>query len=517
MYFDHTATTPSTSSSSAHSQKNELMATSKWHTWAQEEAQHQKTDSHSPKIVHIRPPQVHAPPKPQPVTHVSIEPTPEQLQIVSFDPPQCFCKKEAHRGYTLEYGPILECASYGYTEQDTESYKRKYTCGFHVHEASWNKHCNDLKNGLTIQSDYAELRSCPLYNFTFCAVFFTSNQHDKVPPTVLPNCFCGNPVQLREGNHQLYFACKGFLSDGSKRCSWKLDAKEVAFTKPKHRLHTFVDLDTYHQHLDKLANPPTSPTFGPTSKSQHQNDLLASLCAPKANEAVPPTTHEAMSPMMSPIMSPTSLDRVLAPSTARNNTLVVPTSVLAKKQPTVSCSSSTSTVSTASSTTIQKAFHELEEAKILNATLRAALQRTKNDAQARIKEVETKLTKCVERVATIQNEYKDKTQIMQVELQQEFILRLSSQERLSSIEIDVVHLMNEKERVTDEFEAFKESTKTKYGKEEEFNKCKVCFHRSIEYVLLPCFHFGKCDFFNFNITLYLSYTCSILSIMCFET
>lgn len=456
QYFDDTMTTPSTSSSSAHSHQNELpIATSKWHTWAKEEIQLQKTESHSPKITHIRPPQIQAPPKIEPKVQ---QPTKEQLQIISVEPPHCFCKKEAHRCYTLEYGPILECASYGYHEHDIETYKRKYTCGFHVHEISWNKFRIDLKNGHTIQTDYPELRSCPLYNFTFCTIFYATNHFDKVPPAILPNCFCGHPVKLREGQHRIYFSCRTSSVEGAKKCSWKLDAREIAFTKPKHRLHTFVDLETYHNHLDNHIDSHVEKLKSPL-KSQHQNDLLATLSA-------------------KPNLNPT-------------NNLIVPTSVLAKKRPSVSLSCSSSTSSTASSSTMNKAFYDLEEARILNSALRSSMMQTKQDAKLRIKEVESKLAQCMEAVAAIEMECKEKVIKMQLELQQEYLLRISSQERLSSIEINVVDLMNQKEKITEELVDFRESTRTKYGKEEEFNKCKVCFHRSIEYVLLPCFHFGE--------------------------
>ncbi|KAG2198811.1 hypothetical protein INT47_000727 [Mucor saturninus] len=488
-------------SSSAYS--NEPM-TSKWHTWAQEEAQHQKQVSHSPKIVHGRPSNMvePTPSKSQPTL-----PTASQLKLLD-NPTHCFCKKPAHREYTSEYGAILECASYGYEGPPLASYQDKYTCGFHVHETSWLQHQHQLKEGLTIQSDYPELRTCPLYNFTFCAVFHVTNHHDKTPPSVLPDCYCGHRVKFCATRHHMYFACPGQSNAAFKKCVWKLEAKDVAFTKPKHRLHTYISHEAYLQRLQLQEEGPHHPPpqqqqqqqqKSPTlSKSQHFNNLLDSLNATATRATGTITSPSSVQDeMISAEISPQQQQQQRL-----MHALIVPTAVLAKKQPSVSNSSSTSTVSTVSGTattipihdgspTMLKALHELEEYKTLNANLKAAIHRVKQEAQSRIGQVETRLATSVEQRERLQQEYE--TQMMRIRhvLEGELLMRISSQERLSTIELEVVHLLNEKEKAIQELEVYKESMRVKYGKEDEFNKCKVCFHRSIEYALIPCYHFGK--------------------------
>ncbi|KAG2234151.1 hypothetical protein INT48_002314 [Thamnidium elegans] len=430
-------------------------APSKWQSWAQEEDLHQKITGNlpSPKITHTK---AHLPPSLPPVFDNKlahrIQPNADQLDFLSFDPPQCFCKRTAHRSYTLEYGPILECSSYSSDKQD--SYRTTFTCGFHVHELSWKQFKSDLKHGGTVHAEFSELRACPLYNFTFCTLFYLTNSFDKITPAVLPDCFCGYPVQLREkkldGFCKLYFTCKNASVEGVKKCAWNLNAKEVAFTKPRHRLHKHVDVETYHRYQQEKKNVLHQ------SKAQHHSDLLATLSAK-------PTAHS----------------------------LVVPTSVLAKKQPNLplSSSSSTSTSSTLSSPTLQKpTSYELQEDTSL---LEFSVLHFNRDAKLRIKELETTVTKFMDKLLKTESEFKDKVALLKCELEQESVLRLSGQERLSNIEAEVVALINEKERLAKEFQDYKEQIFEKYGKEEEYNKCKVCFSKPIEYVLTPCFHLGK--------------------------
>ncbi|KAI9250119.1 hypothetical protein EDC94DRAFT_319785 [Helicostylum pulchrum] len=443
-----------------YSSQDKEPAPSKWQSWAQEEDLHQKITSNlpSPNITHARAP---SPPPPAPVFNKlshCIQPNTDQLEFLTLDPPQCFCKRTAHRSYTLEYGPILECSSYSNNTPDDYN-KTTFTCGFHVHEISWNKFKLEIQHGATVHAEFTELRACPLYNFTFCSMFYLTNSFDKITPSVLPDCFCGYPVQLREKKTdesccKLYFTCKNALVEGVKKCAWSLNAKEVAFTKPRHRLHKHVDVETYlHFQQEKKS-------VVHQSKAQHHSDLLATLSA--------------------------------KPSTAHN--LVVPTSVLAKKQPSnlpLSSSSSTSTSSTLSSPTLQKpTSYELQEDPHL---LELSVLHLNRDAKLRIRELETVVAKFTDKLLKTESEFKDKVVLLKCELDQESVLRLSGQERLSKIEAEVVALINEKEKLVKEFQDYKEQIFEKYGKEEEHNKCKVCFSKPIEYALTPCFHMAYCE------------------------
>ncbi|KAI8094212.1 hypothetical protein BDF21DRAFT_408220 [Thamnidium elegans] len=175
-------------------------------------------------------------------------PTISQLQFILSDPHLCFCDKPAHRNYTLEYGPIMECASYGNIKQD--NYQVKYACGFHVHELSWTKLIQRVQNGSHISSHYSELRACPLYNFTYQTIFNLENDFKKMTPFTLPNCFCQNAVKLCDGI-PFYFACQNRGKEGVTKCSWYLEAKDVAFIKSKTTLHRYVSLEAYEKKLSR--------------------------------------------------------------------------------------------------------------------------------------------------------------------------------------------------------------------------------------------------------------------------
>ncbi|KAI9357787.1 hypothetical protein BD770DRAFT_410607 [Pilaira anomala] len=500
-------------------QDNQEPAPSKWQTWAQVEVQHQKLTSVSPVIspkiknatMTTRPLTLSQPTQPVPKKTISTPtirdstkyaaPTLDQIDFVLLDPPHCFCNRPAHRTYTLEYGPILECATYGPLEQG------KFICGFHVHEYSWQQFRNQVKQtGGSIESQYNELKTCPLYNFSFCTLFHLSNPYDKVPPTVIPNCFCGLPVKLREKYNTdrkllIYFTCPNSTNEGVKKCSWYLDSKKVAFIKPTYRLHTLVDKEAYHANYQEEKNSLAQQhQQQQASQSQHHSELLATLSAKS------PTSH-----------------------------LVVPTSVLAnnKKQPVASlssssssASSSTSTSSTLSSPTIHQQHHHSAQLSLdeENAVLEHNISQSKKDAKARMKEVESQLFHYIERANQAESEtvkYQKKmnqlksevTQLstemnhlttdmkhlttelnhLKVQYEREHISRISAQAGTSKAEVKNLEMHAEIERIQNKFEQYRESVLVKYGKEEEYNKCKVCFHRNIEYVLTPCFHLAYCD------------------------
>ncbi|GAA5801871.1 hypothetical protein HPULCUR_007327 [Helicostylum pulchrum] len=174
------------------------------------------------------------------VRHILL--TISQLEFLSSNPVRCYCNKSAHRNYTLEYGPILECASYGNIKQD--NYQVKYACGFHVHELSWLKLKQQMQSGSRISSHYSELRGCPLYNFTYQTVFNLENNFSRITPFMLPNCFCQIEVKLCD-EFPFYFSCQNRGEEGITRCAWYLEAKNVAFIKTKHSLHTYVSLEAY--------------------------------------------------------------------------------------------------------------------------------------------------------------------------------------------------------------------------------------------------------------------------------
>lgn len=139
----------------------------------------------------------------------------------------CFCKRPANRYYTLEYGPILECASYDKTKP---FYNPRFVCGFHVHELAWLRLLNQLQEGYPICSRYLGLRACPLFNFTYCALFKVYNDYPSIPVS-FPTCFCNKPIKM--------------VHDQFKEKQDKLEYIAPTSIKPKIITNLFVQIETF--------------------------------------------------------------------------------------------------------------------------------------------------------------------------------------------------------------------------------------------------------------------------------
>lgn len=186
----------------------------------------------------------------------------------------CFCKRPVHRYYTLEYGPILECASYDETKP---FYNPRFICGFHVHEISWLRLFEQLNDGYSICSRYVELRTCPLFNFTYCALFKVQNDYRSIP-VGLPTCFCGKSIKMVynqiKDKHQerlqsivptsleskvvTNFICANRNVQGAPKCNWLNPADKSVFPKPKFQLHTQIDECTYNERNRIIRNDVSS-------------------------------------------------------------------------------------------------------------------------------------------------------------------------------------------------------------------------------------------------------------------
>ena len=471
-YQDHSSRTSGSSRGSVTNQTPEPPVNS-WAEWVKQEdkvkaplvtleSRSQKAMPPSPQVNHRYLTNIEKKP--------SYKPTADQLANMTADMPLCFCKKPAHRSFTKEYGPILECALFNESKDNNNkstALKKKYTCGFHVHELSWIKLRDAFLRGEVIEAEYPELRACPLYNFTYCVSFHINNTYEKVPPLRLPDCFCGKTVNLSEVKEPTdyrprhFFVCSGNIESGRK-CSWRLEAQEVAFPRAKYSLHTYVDEATYDQHWIEGKSLPPVPILQPQPvKSQHHSELLAALTG-----------------------SLSTFDD----DAKTNNGLVVPTSVLGKKpppQPTLSVSTSTSSSSS-------RMKSRLDDTDVDELKIRVLyLEKEKYDTAKKLNQWKTRAEQESDRAAQVDLEYKEELHNLSLDLEEEHWLRVSCQERLSSIELDFVNLMTEKEKAVEELASYRESIRIKYGKEEEYNKCKVCFHSAIEYCLIPCFHFGK--------------------------
>lgn len=184
-------------------------------------------------------------------------PTRSETDFIFASPIQCFCKLPAQRRYTLEYGAILECASFDY-DKDDGTFPSKYICGFHIHERPWsaltkNKRTNKKGQEETvINLQCFSLRTCPRYNFTVCSIFKVENTYRITPPLSLPLCFCKMQVVMfvtEEG--QIRFTCKNSRLVGVGRCAWDQASMEVGFPKEQYRLHNLMDYDDYYNEMKK--------------------------------------------------------------------------------------------------------------------------------------------------------------------------------------------------------------------------------------------------------------------------
>lgn len=461
--------------------------------------------------------------------------TNEMLDIVLPNPTQCFCRKQAHRVYTSEYGPVLVCSNFDVDPAATKA-SSKYVCGFHVHETSWIKFCDTLRETKHVNIDYVELRSCPLYNFTFCAIFRTSNNFDMNPPIVLPKCFCHKPVIMRinRSTHSISFACKNGDVDGAKKCSWILPAHQVAFPRPNFNIHNCVNHDEYMSRKQETLTqkvlgaeqsaPPGNPPLPAVPTEGHQADLLATLSRPSSNNN-------------SSTLDSISESNVQQPKpTSTMKPLIIPTCVMAKRppsQPVLSRSSSASSCSNVTSPVLSS------EAATLSSPPPPALG-TKTDEQqqlallkhqmSKIRNENSQLKSTINAMTThfqdLTSKYdrlKGKTTDLQTELHrsknehnEQSVLRINCQERLSKIELDVVHLMNDNEKLKEEVFVMLEE-KSKSGKDEELNKCRLCFTRNIEYCLIPCYHYGNVCVCGMFVAGWSNSFYSLLPTMCSKT
>lgn len=179
-------------------------------------------------------------------------PTQAQIDFISSFPIQCFCNKPAQRKYTLEYGPILECASFDYTDNNDNDFRSHYICGFHIHERYWTSLVDNVKKDHNVNLQCILLRSCPCFNFTVCTIFKAMNTYNMSPPLLLPVCFCNRPVSWHVTDQgSVVFECKNRNVEGVGRCSWSLTSIDVAFPKPRFRLHSLINFDEYYTEQEK--------------------------------------------------------------------------------------------------------------------------------------------------------------------------------------------------------------------------------------------------------------------------
>ncbi|CAO3686506.1 unnamed protein product [Rhizopus stolonifer] len=366
-----------------------------------------------------------------------------------------------------------------------------------------------------IITDHPELRACPLYNFTFCAMFHLTNDYLKIPPST-PKCFCNEPVVVKEnknllpGNSKVIeLVCEKSDIEGAKpKCSWILRAKEVAYPRPKVCLHQRVSQDEYEG--VRIAKMMSINSQNKSFSDGHKHDLLSTLMFSNGSKTPEPTILPSGSrtpempnynikigneslrdfkPPESPslmIRNESPMDEISLEMSSFNSTsencsprygsLLVPTSVIAKKS-----TSSRNSPMLGHSLVEEKAIKKEKMIRLLNNQIEKLkaynkIYKHKNDEmQSLYRKTKTESENC----QLITYRYKH-------ELEEETVLRLNSQERLAILEMDVVKLIAEKEELMQKVDSIT------IDEPREEGKCIVCFHKTIEYALVPCFHLAYC-------------------------
>lgn len=425
-------------SSEAPVYNNEESEASKWLTWAKEEEERFQTkvvrpfipttehSSHNSSNV-----LQHDPP-----LEFFFQSCDDFFKQMTSEQPLCFCKKPAHR--TFEHGAILQCAKV--SEQRVHFAKDDYPCVFHVHETSWSKIRENFTEGRMVDIEYSELKSCPSYNITYCAVFDLLKNRDDFPPLGLPSCICGQPVILWTTigiDHQprYFFICEEQVINRG----WNLE----------------VDPDRGFEEQDKERQlPPES----------HLQNLLAALCGYNSRE-----DHVAE--------GESKEGRPTGPSH-----LMIPTSVLGRMQ------SQTSN----SAPLISDKEREMERLKLQNALLTLTIQREEKEAQQRIQYSKNEMVQVLDRLKQAEQTREEKLSSTDMSLKAEIISRQNYQNMLAHSEIKLVKLFMEKGELKDNYLSYREKVKRKYLQDKELvNKCKVCYQRDKEFVTLPCHHYGR--------------------------
>lgn len=526
MYSNSPSASTSTSSNSTKSDMPQISSNNRWALWVKETIEDQPTPTPTASATAVIPDtrksqtreRIHSNSNDK---NNNIVPTNDQMELVLSDPIRCFCGKRAYRGYTLEYGPVLECGTFDMEESDDQI--TKFICGFHVHETSWISFREQLKAGNTITSEYPELRTCSRYNFSYCTMFRVKNQYTLEAPTKVPQCFCGRPVVLRV-NHKdtIQLACRNAFVDGARKCSWILNVKDVAFPRSKQRIHDYIDQDKYFADKERQKNALLKKRADERQLEQekHKNDLLATLSASIAQQSAP-VQQPPFIAMASEVEDKDNVisfkdltlqeQKLQAECSPTKKSLMIPTCVMShqkkknqhhqnqeqQQQPVPSStssshSSSSSTITSPIMSSQNSLLSSSEETHLIKVTCRNQQDIIEQQKEI-IERQKYKLKYERETNQQVTADLQTKLYRSQNDQDENMILRMHCQERLSSLEMEVVRLMNEKEKLTEELMVHIEKEDS-LGKEEELNKCKLCYTKNIEYCLIPCYHLGKSSF-----------------------
>ncbi|KAI8983605.1 hypothetical protein BDB01DRAFT_130942 [Pilobolus umbonatus] len=435
-----------------------------WINWSQGETmEYRSGPSRTMKKTHTRE-------KPKKAVHNTT-----LLKSVLSDTVFCFCDKPAHRVYTVNFGPVLECANYSLTDQNNTPL---YVCGFHVHELLWTECKKELEKGETLRSNYPDLKVCSLFNLIFCTVFRVDNDYVKTVHTN-PLCFCNKPTILRsaqtDNGYRFSYSCRN--KDGPK-CGWVLSVKQLVLPGPRTRIHQIMDERSY------LNGESTVDRIPITTQRKEEEIGLKDL---KITEDVVSTPRRPMDEhklgLLNTLLS--TLTTTKPYDIPNLNSLCLNELPPAQKYDPLQnshdyLSSIPSLENKLNRSDLHTRVNSLEyELKGKGEELKKKEEESK--AFSKMKVLYESSTKTIEKLHKL-------IYLQRLEKDEEFVLRTNAQERLSTVEKEKLQMVNEKEKLLEEIEQMRELSVVDGNA-----KCKVCFNRSIEYALLPCFHLAYCD------------------------
>ncbi|KAG1057391.1 hypothetical protein G6F43_000766 [Rhizopus delemar] len=221
--------------------------------------------------------------------------TMSQKQLLKMsEKPSCFCNLPAHRTYDTRHNPLLECGQYHVDERDV---KTKYVCGFHLHERSWKTTRERILVSQQITED-AELKSCSLYNLTFCILLKTTNSRQAARPHHI------NESKYYEvGTHNPSRAEKEYQKEkntAEQSIKKSQDHKESLLSVLLHPVHILKQSSSY------LTPPPETHDSNSTTSnhSEHKINLFGSSYSFSQNIERLPLTHEDKASITKPIKKP---------------------------------------------------------------------------------------------------------------------------------------------------------------------------------------------------------------------
>ncbi|KAI8971071.1 hypothetical protein BDB01DRAFT_731072 [Pilobolus umbonatus] len=340
------------------------------------------------------------------------------------------------------------------------------------------------RKGENLCVDHPELKACPSFNLTFCSMFDVTNDYPKIPPTY-PLCFCKKPVRIidtSEEDLRIYFGCQNTVMDRPK-CSWLMLGRDIAFPRQKHTIHQYVDEDTYfknkqdkldmikkNRHLEQIQEAVMKgeeKLKGTTEdKAKHKMNTASNRVETTVNMLDKAENKKEMSTAGRETLDTHKLDLLF--------TLLKPPSTTTPQY--YDMSSLTSLSNQYPST-----YKHAEDTTEISA-LKSEIEKISN--QLKEKDIQLKkmtdLKRSLDRLSNENSKLQTEIYYIQSEKDDEMISRISCQERLSSIDLDIVELMTENEKLMAEIDTLKGVPTVNENLKCKVSYCHLCVSRLTE-------------------------------------